>query len=255
MNNLIIFISIILIVSCSHNNSSNIQQEYDCVKNSGILFNLDSLSFYDKCVEIINLNDDTIYEISPQIYKLQKLNSIELTNCHFNNLSTLFINLSKSKSLKRLNIDFKKRTIIPKEIGLLQNIEELIITIDSTTTLPNEFYKLKGLKMLNIYANYYKEDKRFINFMNLKCFGLTANLKQIPSFVFKLKKLEVLDISYNPIKVIPDKISQLHSLKELNIIHTPFILEAGNDKDIELLTKLKKTCHGCKIISNIVSFE
>ena len=136
MRSLSAFILLLVIVSCGNNTPVDQKREYDCIRNSGILFNLDSLAFYEECVEILNLNRDTIYDISAQIKNLKNLNSIELSNCHFTNLSALFINLSKSKSLKKLQIDFKSQTNIPKEIGLLQNIEELIITIDSTTALP-----------------------------------------------------------------------------------------------------------------------
>ncbi|OYU94568.1 MAG: hypothetical protein CFE21_14925 [Bacteroidetes bacterium B1(2017)] len=245
---------LLLIVACR--NSSEIKNKnYNCEENLGQVFNLDSMKFYFNCAKQLILYEDTIYEIPSFVESSESLVEIEFDDCYFPNPKDVFIKLSKVKKLKKLEIDLKGIDSIPKEIGLMQNIEFLIISIDSIKSLPENFYSLKNLKTLYIKSSDFDEKKSWSSFSNLQELGIMANLTQVPTFIYKLDSLRILDISNNNIEFIPDKISNLKNLDTLDITNNPCITQHNINSNIKMLLHLKRMCNGCMIFSNVVSFQ
>ena len=67
-------------------------------------------------------------------------------------------------------------------------------------------------------------DDYFVNFESLVTANLSyCNLKILPESIFRLKKLEKLDISYNQIEMLQIEIGELDNLKELIVEGNPFL--------------------------------
>jgi SmpA / OmlA family/Leucine rich repeat len=88
-------------------------------------------------------------------------------------------------------------TKIPKELNQFKNLEKLLIIDDDLSNA--DFSVLLDLKKL-----------KSLGFQNCK-------LNKVPPQIFKLHKLEVLNLFWNNLTYIPDKVYSLTLLKDLNI--------------------------------------
>ncbi|XP_067932868.1 uncharacterized protein [Watersipora subatra] len=85
------------------------------------------------------------------------------------------------------------------------SLEELHVIDCKMETLPCWFEKLKRLKVLRISCSQ-------------ECY---RSLQFVPEVVTKLTSLEVLDLSNNGVRQIPDSLGSLTSLRELNLSINP----------------------------------
>ena len=103
-------------------------------------------------------------------------------------------------TLKFLKINSNKINKVPQEIGNLVNLELLEVTNNLIETIADEIFRLTNLKVLNLGFN---------------------KLSHISPLIGKLCLLKKLFVSYNPLNpFIPDEISELKYLEELNICGT-----------------------------------
>ncbi|XP_067932876.1 leucine-rich repeat protein lrrA-like [Watersipora subatra] len=109
--------------------------------------------------------------------------------------------------------------------GLLANsLDELRVIDCNMKTLPSWFEKLKRLKALRIscseehYRSLQSIPEVVIKLTSLEVLGLSNNgVRQIPDSLGSLKSLKKLDLNRNPIEVLPESITALGSLQELNL--------------------------------------
>ena len=106
---------------------------------------------------------------------------------------------------------------LPPEIGGFKNLTTLGLQHNNLLTVPEELGQLTALKYLFISSNKIMDLPDLSGLQNLIYLALTANwqLPTIPVTVFKLLKLQQLDIAYSDITYIPADIGNLTELKEL----------------------------------------
>jgi len=116
-----------------------------------------------------------IKSIPLEIFTLDNLEHLELTNNEFQNLPC---EISQLKNLKELNLSKNEITSLPKEIGQLKNLKTLYLKNNKITSLPKEIGNLERLENLLLSGN---------------------DLETIPDEVSELKNLKQLKLDGNNI--------------------------------------------------------
>lgn len=121
-------------------------------------------------LEILNLADNDIEKLSPDIDRLSKLNELFLDRNKLTELPSAMAKLERlsrlslsgnmfsefpsvitqMKNLQELDLSSSGITVIPDDISALQQLQKLNISGNNITTLPDSFYSLSGLKELRI---------------------------------------------------------------------------------------------------------
>ncbi|XP_038658605.1 CCR4-Not complex 3'-5'-exoribonuclease subunit Ccr4 isoform X3 [Scyliorhinus canicula] len=103
-------------------------------------------------LEVLNLRDNPIMEISSDIAKLTNLRIFDISFCL---VSTLPAGLFLLSNLQSLNVAYNKISLISNDIKNLRNLQFLNVDGNELTTLPCELLQLqlKNLRMENNYTN------------------------------------------------------------------------------------------------------
>ena len=101
----------------------------------------------------------------------------------------------KWMKLNRTNLDW-----IPEELGNLNQLESLALARNNLVSLHGEISTMTSLRSLNCRRNCLK----------------TSSL---PSSIFKLQELTILDLSHNQMKEIPEELEYTQQLLLLNLSH------------------------------------
>ncbi len=125
----------------------------------------------------------------------------------------------------------KNLTYVPPEIAFLKGIDKLFINFHGChiAALPDQFKELaanlKGLQFLEAtFETIPSIIFQLSNLVELK--SISGHLQEISPEIIKLKNLESLDLSYNQIEKIPNKLRDLKHLKiDIKPI-PPFFLNA-----------------------------
>ncbi len=171
----------------------------------------------------------------PQIGYLKNLTSFKadglLRSQPYLPLKTLPKEFFGLTGLKTLNVVNSKICQLPSEIGKLVNLTELDLHGCSEIKIPDELGLCLNLQNLNISL---------------------CKLDTVPSAIFKLHKLEILDIGYNyTLTCIPDAIGELSSLRRLDIWHSGIkafpssLCLLPRLEVINVYDKYWDSCHGC----------
>ncbi|XP_013419969.1 malignant fibrous histiocytoma-amplified sequence 1 homolog [Lingula anatina] len=115
--------------------------------------------------------------------------------------TTIFPLISQLKNLKKLNLSNNNFNRVPLPLCEIVNLESLDISKNSIRRMAPEISQLENLKELNL------SDTELINYA----------LEEELFPVWKLVKLEILDLSSNSISTLPPQLSQLKNLKKLNL--------------------------------------
>ncbi|WP_196888853.1 leucine-rich repeat domain-containing protein [Aureivirga sp. CE67] len=146
--------------------------------------------------------------------------------------------------LKKLVLNGRELTSIPKEINKLENLEVLVIAETNIETLPtlslpnlkelkmsnnlkikdlgDSFSNLRNLEKLSIFS--YKNSitlgdvSKLVNLKHLRIIG--TDLEEFPN-ISRATKLEVLDLSSNKFKEVPEYFDQLNCLKKITLNSNP----------------------------------
>ncbi|XP_039248635.2 leucine-rich repeat-containing protein 69-like [Styela clava] len=111
--------------------------------NTNVLCQLTSLVF-------LNLNDNQIKEIPPEIERLEKLEVISLNhNC----LVTLCSEICFLPNLREIHATHNSLSTLPLELGFLENLEKLHLSRNKIKELPEGLGKLRKLRLLDVAAN------------------------------------------------------------------------------------------------------
>lgn len=102
----------------------------------------------------------------------------------------------KLKKLKKLRLSNNYITVIDKEISNLKDLEELIFYNNSLSKLPPEFKELKKLRKLDLNGNQFKAIPNVVcNLDSLKSLFMLGNhIKAYPECIFRLKRMQIMDI-------------------------------------------------------------
>lgn len=194
-------------------------------------------NYYDKKLNLINNKDflkkyrnfDNVESLVLTAEDLKDANKFKFSNLKKLNIDILI--KPKKGNLKQLFAAEKRRSRINKKKSINQllseelrslllknpNLEEFSIQHTDCKDIPMEIWLLKELKSLT-----------------LKMTGMT----ELSSNVQNLVNLETLDLSNNKIKALPEELSKLNSLKELNLVGNYLMKEFPNT--IEQLSSLEQ---------------
>mgnify|MGYP001231453383 CR=1 FL=1 len=128
-------------------------------------------------------------------------------------LTTLPIELKKFPNIKTLNLNKNKLDSLPSWFNEFQNLEKLTASMNRFDSFPNVILELTNLKTLNLGEN---------------------NIDGIPLDIDRLKYLESLWLWSNLIRVFPASLSNIESLKYIDLLYNDMLFE----EQIQLLELL-----------------
>jgi Leucine-rich repeat (LRR) protein len=205
-------------------------------------------------LEILGIGTGELKTLPREIFTLKKLKELSV---NWNTVSTIPKEIGNLINLRKLSLASNGLIGLPAEIGKLQNLIYLDISTNAMNELPKEIAQLKALEYLDLSGTIRLElDNVFAHLknLNLKFISLSATGKErLPNSITQFKSLEKielthldyfldfeytfnqlaqlpnlksLDISGNPnLKTLPDKITDLKKLEELNIHNDYFNFE------------------------------
>ncbi|NEW07435.1 leucine-rich repeat domain-containing protein [Paenibacillus sp. SYP-B3998] len=121
--------------------------------------------------------------------------------------------ISQIQSLKSLEIFENKVTQLPRSLFQLTQLEELTLHLTDLMAIPEEIGQLSELRRLTIRCGCYWDLEPGTTIITKD----KVILKELPSSIGKLTKLEVLQISYTGIKELPQELAQLTQLKFVDV--------------------------------------
>ena len=152
-------------------------------------------------LELLDLTDNSIEDISPEISNLTNLETLNLT---YNGITEIIPEMCQLPNLSSLYLGYNGVTSIPSEICTLAYLTELLLNDNCITEIPPELCQLKNLSLLCLNNNTITEIPPEIYLLtNLKELYINNNnLIEIPSELFQLTNLSVLELTNNNIKNI-----------------------------------------------------
>ncbi|KAJ0444046.1 putative TIR domain, P-loop containing nucleoside triphosphate hydrolase [Helianthus annuus] len=169
----------------------------------------------------LHLSRNNIEEIPSSIGNLNKLVSLDLSDCYNFNFKSLPGSICRLQHLRTLNLSCTRIEELPKDLGQLECLEELNLSDTIVKHLPGSICMLKHLKTLIL---------KFCTY-----------LEKLPEDVGQLESLEILDLGFCfHLREIPNSICKLNCLKELRLEKCTGLKnlpeELGNLKCLQLLS-------------------
>jgi len=250
----------------------NFFQEYNQSQSESHVTNLKELEQCENLEEIfyVDLIGENLYEIPSILFQCKNLKYLDLSSNFINSINGIkgfnkleFLFLDECEQLKE----------IPNEIGELITLKGISISHSPIQKLPEEFFTLKNIIYCNLNDNdltneiFYdlekleniveldlssnkmlNEDGTALAFKNLIKANFSYNSFEILPIDFsKCILLEKLDISYNPIRKLPNSIMNSRKLVELEMKEC-LITECP---DLSRLTSCKQVEMGHSELKNI----
>ncbi|CAO3629713.1 unnamed protein product [Mucor hiemalis] len=150
----------------------------------------------------------------------QSMYDLDLSKRGFESISP---NISLLPMIRKLDLSYNYLRELPKEIGYLTQLEQLSVSHNTITFIPDTICHLSRLTEFNISHNQLKELTPFIRHLDkLQTLILGHNqLKEINAGAIINSNLALLDLSYNPITILPAEITQLPFLRRLRLEGCP----------------------------------
>lgn len=162
------------------------------------------------------------------------INNTILTDCDIDDLLFKFFDKIK---LKKIFIYMSKINNVPKHLHLFKNLEVLELCGNNLVKMKSwpEHIIFDNLKVLNLSKNKLKKVPIVLT-KNLEVLDLSNNNINTLKNIALYRKLKVLNLKHNLIKVISNYIKNLCNLKYLDLSHNKL-------SKIENIAKLKKLTH------------
>ena len=195
-------------------------------------------------LEMLYMIDCTnLRSLPSSICRLKSLVELNLYGC--SNLDTFPEIMEDMKCLEDLDLRHSGIKELPSSIQNLKSLGRLHMS-SCLVTLPDSIYNLRSLRhlMLRGCSNLEKFPKNLEGFCSLEQLDLShSNLMEgsIPTDIWDLYSLEILNLSWNHMVSIPSGISQLCKLRYLDISHCKMLQDIP-----ELPSSLREIdAHGC----------
>jgi len=201
---------------------------------------------FDELTELdeLDLSGNKLTELPSNFGMLEKLDELDLSG---NKLTELPSSFGKLTALQTLDLSHNQLTRLPDEIGELRSLSLLNLFYNELGEMPSTFGKLKNLQWLNLSGNkqlFAKIDdalpSTFGDLPKLKWLNLTGtNVKSLPWETMKKlnSSLRFLYLAHNSLTEVPDKISELTELQDLDLGDNPSL--KGKLEALQGLTSLK----------------
>ena len=214
---------------------------------------------YDKNLTNLNLSNNQLTELPPEIVELKNLTNLNLSS---NKLTQLPSEIVKLTNLKNLFLFNNQLTELPLEIIELKNLTNLNLSKNKLTQLPPEIAGLNNFTYLilssNKLAQLQPESVEHKNFTNLDLFD--NQLTKLPNFLhitssflsinhtssllhrtirkFKFRNLSSLDLSDNKLTKFPPEITELKNLTHLDLTFNQLTQLPSEITELKNLTNL-----------------
>ncbi|CAO3608447.1 unnamed protein product [Cunninghamella blakesleeana] len=175
-------------------------------------------------------------QIIDQLIRVLSLSQLDLTS--------ISSNIGLFNTLRKLDLSNNKLTSLPESIGYLQSLECLYLGNNKLNSLPATIGYLKQLIELNISNNEITQLTPCIRYLKkLQYLIMPYNqIKDIPVQLFLgLKKLMILDVSFNLISTLPAEMTRLQKLKRIILEGSP-IMDNENSM-LPPITRRKLPCY------------
>jgi Leucine-rich repeat (LRR) protein len=133
--------------------------------------------------------------------KFRFLRSLSLENCQFDE-QILPDNIQLLQQVRELSLADSPLKAVPKTIGKLRRLETLDLSSCQLSELPDEIGQLRQLMTL---------------YLGISSDGFPNQFQSLPKTFFKLKDLQILHLSQNPLKQLPANFERLQNLHTLNL--------------------------------------
>ncbi|KAI7893369.1 uncharacterized protein EV154DRAFT_537066 [Mucor mucedo] len=126
--------------------------------------------------------------------------------------------------IRKLDLSFNYLTELPEEIACLQHLEQLNVSHNQIEFLPDTIGQLSRLVELNVSHNRLETlaTTTVDQLSKLQTFNVSQNkLKELRLTSIHVNSLTSIDLSYNPIAILPAEITQLPFLRRLRLEGCP----------------------------------
>eukprot|EP00076_Gallus_gallus_P017230 XP_015136878.1 lanosterol 14-alpha demethylase isoform X2 [Gallus gallus] len=172
-------------------------------------------------LKYLNLSGNSISELIPGISDIKDLEHLELNKNKLSSFSACLCSLTK---LVYLDVSENEINSLPAVVSEMKALQVLLLHHNKFGSFPEELCSLKGLKTLDISNNQIKTIPLKISRLEtIKDLNVSNNqFASFPSEICHLSSLEKLTVcQMNGLKLtkIPEELSKLVSLRELDISH------------------------------------
>lgn len=203
---------------------------------------LDETIFQLTALNLLDINDTPLAELSPKVAELKNLQSLLLFR---NQISTIPAELGQLTSLKVLDLSGNQIESMPAELNLLKQLTTINLSANKLKCL--DLSQLDNLSVCNLAANEFEEfplfpcgkDVHHLSEINLE----KNNIREIPSNLTNQAGLKVLNVAGNKIELIPKFLNKCSKLKEINLKDNPL-------KD-KRLKKLVEQCRSKQVLDYV----
>lgn len=174
------------------------------------------------CMNNCNLMNETIPK---EVWELVHLQVLCLST---NMISNFPEGVLKLNNLERLDLNGNQIRVITGKIKELKFLERLDLAGNQLETLPKDIGKLYNLKRLRLNTNRLRvlpvldPSTEWCKLETIDLDG--ADLKELPTWIFSLKKLRCLSLSKLHLNRFPELVCKLLNLEELYIDSTHFLI-------------------------------
>ncbi|XP_058834228.1 leucine-rich repeat-containing protein 47-like [Topomyia yanbarensis] len=203
---------------------------------------LDETIYQLTTLNLLDINDTPLGEISPKIGELKNLQSLLLFR---NKISTIPAELGQLSSLKVLDLSGNQIESLPVELGQLKLLTTVNFSGNKLTRV--DLSQFEYLNVCNLAANQLEEfpmlycgkDVHYLSELNLE----KNRIKEIPASLTKQAGLKNLNVAENKIELVPQLLVKCPKLKEINLKDNPL-------KD-KRLKKLVDQCRSKQVLDYV----
>lgn len=176
------------------------------------------LGFIGHQLTCLNLSDNSLHELPPEIGCLRGLQVLSLQQ---NKLSSLPETIGSLTELAFFDISQNQFSSLPDYIQNLVQLQELHMSHNKLTHLPDSIHSLPKLLVLDIsHNNIASLCVELFSLFQLKVLNTSSNcLKSIPHDIGKLVRLETLDARSCCLSYLPSAIGMCSNLSVLKLNH------------------------------------
>ena len=189
-------------------------KNYDFLDASQVIHPLEYALKNKKEVRKVNASNLAIDKVPTGLYRIAKLNYLDLSN---NNLSELSPKIGRFEYLKTLNLAHNQLKGLPFEFAYIRYVEILDLSHNLLDSIPEVLKYSKHLQTLNLSNNAISE-VNLTTQVKLNNLDLSHNaLSQLPKSFTKLKLITDLNLSNNLFTVFPPQLGNLRKILRLDL--------------------------------------
>lgn len=203
---------------------------------------LDETVYQLSALNLLDINDTPLRDISPKIANLEHLQSLLLFR---NKIATVPVEIGRLTTLKVLDLSGNQIESLPSELGQLKALTTINLSGNKLTRV--DLGQLEWLTVCNLSANQLEEfpvlpcgkDAQHLAEVNVE----KNQIKEIPASLVNQTSLKALNVADNKIELVPKFLVKCAKLKEINLKDNPL-------KD-KRLKKLVEQCRSKQVLDYV----